>query len=321
MKLKSILLAVIGLSTLYGCGGGSSGGEEKPSVKTAEPVLDHVTIPNAVLYKAEYRNPDQQVVLSTGFALKYQKIDGENSSRWSIWAKNSLVTTWWWVKQSSDDILKSDPNSVQLTSISRRINRNVASGSIPAVSVINQVDIPYNNIVHVIPEFHQNQPVYASPTHTELDLSGTGTSMHIKWAEKISLQELTTRAINTDSWNENNGYSTDMLGNVETTRNGEKVTVTMMLPAAGCTLVGDAISSGKTRFDKFVFTGFDKCLFDPAKGDKWTPSDYINSERLAKGKNGSIAYGATFKDNSGLDTLVIGFPELDGVVLMMNKRK
>lgn len=319
-QLKSILLATAGMAALYGCGGGS---DETTVVKASEPVkplaLEHVTIPNATLYKADYIQTNGAIDL-TGLALKYQKVDERGVTRWSVWANNGVMATKWWVELSRDEILKDNPNSVQLTSISRQMNRPMADGRVPAELVIKRVDVSYNDIVHNTPQIKVSNPNISSKLNTELDFVSAGTSMYPKWSGKISLTELKTRAINTDNWHDNKGYSTDMLGDVETTRNGDKVTVTMTFPAAGCTLVGDATSSGKTNFDKLIFTGFDKCRFDLAKGVNWTAPDLFNNEGLAKGRNGAVAYGATLKNDSGAEMLLIGFPELDGVVLVMNKR-
>lgn len=251
-----------------------------------------------VLYKSELLNSDGTTGES-GFAVSYS-LWGKGTT-WDLMVDSGARSTVWKIKsvKASGDAVP----AMQINSVTGVIADG--SPSFASNEVITAADkVKIENESHLV---------------TAFDLSSAGTSMYGNWSGLMRLTFINTTPVNTASWHPNNGLATDMLGNVETTSNGDKMTVTMAMPAAGCTLVGEGSSSDKVGFNRLTFTGFDKCQFDPANGANWTSIEYYNSERLAKAKEGTLGYATTFKDESGAEMLLVGFPELDGVLLVMNK--
>lgn len=315
-KINGLLLAGICAGSLYGCGGSDDKGADPansaPPGKSFE--VEHVTVPNAVLYQANYMSADGKAGPS-GYALQYEKRDGGTYPRWSAWANNGVVASWWWLNDG-DETTTSKPATARL----HRTSYLEKDGGIAAAQAIRQADVVYERTVHAQPQIVTEHPVVGVASNIELNLAATGTDSYPTWSGKVALTELKTRGVNTGSWHANNGYGTELLGNVESTRNGDKVTITMELLAAGCTLTGEGISSGHTRFDRLQFTGFERCRFDPAKGEDWTAVDYHHNAALAKAKESALGYVATFKSDHGSRLLVVGFPELDGLVWLVNPR-
>lgn len=312
MKLKSILLVMSCVGALYGCGGGSD--ESKVSVvKQSNPdtpqqlvnidgeIPPHdaesiYSIP-ANLYKSELINSDGTLGLA-GLALNYN-FGSRQKDNWQVMVDDGHLFSAWFT--GFNQVTKVPGELV--------VNRVSRSHSAPSVEQSRQEISIAANKLKVVDE------VKKAPNG--LDLSLIEPASYANWSGKIKLTPIETSLVNTASWHPNNGLATDMLGNVETTRNGDLVTVTLELPAAGCTLVGRNVSL--SRRDRVAFGGFDKCQFDPAKGANWTPNDYYNNEALAKAMDGVVAHIATFKNDGGAEMLVIGFPNLEGLFFVVPK--
>ncbi|MFM5360412.1 hypothetical protein ACET6Z_17450 [Aeromonas veronii] len=313
MKLKSILLVVSCVGALYGCGGGSD--ESKVSVvKQSNPNtpqqlvnIDGEITPHdaesiysspANLYKSELINSDGTLGLA-GLALNYN-FGSKQKDNWQVMVDDGHLFSVWFTGFNK---LTKVPGELVVNRVSR-------SHSAPSVEQSREKISIAANKLRMVDE------VKKAPNG--LDLSLIGTANYANWSGKIKLTPIEINLVNTASWHPNNGLATDMLGNVETTRNGDMVTVTLELPAAGCTLVGRN-NVPRSRRDIVAFSGFDQCQFDPAKGANWTPNDYYNNEALAKGRDGVVAHIATFKNDGGTEMLVIGFPNLEGLFFVVPK--
>ncbi|MBL0611681.1 hypothetical protein JD508_15695 [Aeromonas jandaei] len=314
MKLKSILLVVSCVGALYGCGGGSD--ESKVTVvKQSNPdtpqqlvnidgkITPHdvknIDPKSAIFYNSELINSDSTLGLA-GLALNYNFGLGQKYN-WQVMVDDGHIFSAWFT--GFNQVTKV-PGELLLNRVSR-------SHSAPSVEQSRQKISIAADKLRIVDEVKK-------ATANGLDLSLVGMVSYTNWSGKIKLTPIETSLVNTASWHPNNGLATDMLGNVETTRNGDMVTITMELPAAGCTLVGRN-NVPRSRRDMFTFSGFDKCQFDPAKGANWAPNDYYNNDALAKARDGVDAYMATFKNDGGAEMLVIGFPNLEGLFFVVPK--
>ncbi|MGL6334354.1 hypothetical protein [Aeromonas jandaei] len=313
-RRNNLVLANVCLAALYGCGGGSD--EQSTVVKQSDPapqvqltgVKNNSALTMAprktdhVLYRASLAGNDSRTG-ETGFVLNYIPTV-INGPQWHIWVDDDLTSTVWSIKKSPAKDTSLPESAIHRVS--------VTIGS-PTLLADKSESVADDNKVKILDDI--------SHSVKTLDLSSAGTSMYPNWSGKMALTQINTRHVDTASWHKNNGLGTDMLGNVETTRNGDKISISMELPAAGCTLLGEGKPSNSIRkFERFTITGFDKCGFDPARGSNWTPRDYLNTGGLAKAnKDGEVAYATTFKNESGAEMLMVGFPSLDGVMFMMQK--
>lgn len=132
--------------------------------------------------------------------------------------------------------------------------------------------------------------------YSAFDFSSTGISVYNNLEEgggTIPPQRATIGTnIRTNNWKIKSGLATEMLGNIDVTNNGGKLTVGMELPSAGCTVVGKVMWIPAKPLSKLTFTGFEKCKFAIDDDAGWSQADYKNTEGLAKVKGTAIAYVA-----------------------------
>lgn len=134
----------------------------------------------------------------------------------------------------------------------------------------------------------------------------------------MAVTALTTKAVTTASWSatDSDGFSSDMVGKVDTTNNGGKLTVAIEFPAAGCTLVGEG--SATAGLSKLTMTGFGKCNFKQSAAA--TPIENLWNAALARAMDNSVAYVTTFTADAKKEALVIGFPDTNGLLITADKR-
>lgn len=110
-----------------------------------------------------------------------------------------------------------------------------------------------------------------------------------------------------------------MLTDTKVINDDGKLVVTINLQLMPCKLVGEGEEDSNHKLSKLTFTGFEKCVFVKPDTANWSQSDIKNYEALDKVKGTTTAYIAEFNDTNNIDTLVIGFPELDGVIFTLKK--
>ncbi|MBC8674185.1 hypothetical protein H2136_17700 [Aeromonas hydrophila] len=188
-KINGLLLVGICAGSLYGCGGSDDKGADPANSATPGKSfeVEHVTVPNAVLYQANYMGADGKAGPS-GYALQYEKRDGGTYPRWSAWANNGVVASWWWLNDG-DETTTSTPATARLhrTSYLERDN------GIAAAQAIRQADVVYERTVHAQPQIVTEHPVVGVASNIELNLAATGTDSYPTWSGKVALTELKTR--------------------------------------------------------------------------------------------------------------------------------
>jgi hypothetical protein len=104
------------------------------------------------------------------------------------------------------------------------------------------------------------------------------------------------------------GFSSDMVGKVDTTSNGGKLMV------ASCALVGEG--SATAGLSKLTLAGFGKCNFKPSADT--TP---LAREPLERGPWITASpMSRPLRPTIKKEALVIGFPELNGMRITADKR-
>ncbi|WP_198559601.1 hypothetical protein [Aeromonas sobria] len=316
------------MATLSGCGGSD---DNKSTAATSVAPVPHVAttlkagivLPQPGVYQTTLLtrdDPHKTLVNFAGLAIVYPQHDAE--LRWDIWADDGAVATWWLGQAGihSDSI---NPSPLTLTRISRNkvadsavLTRNDSGAQFVSSNSQRKSSVPSKVMIKTMPVINAESE---RVRYSAFDLSSTGTSVYNNWNGQVGVTPVKTTDIKSDTWSSVNGYITDMLGNTEVTNNEGKLTIVMILPSAGCTLFGEGEEESNHALSKLTFTGFGKCEFVEYDDAKWSQSDYENTAGLAKVKDTTTAYIAEFNDANNIDTLVIGFPELDGVIFNLKK--
>ncbi|PTS73389.1 hypothetical protein DBR07_19830 [Aeromonas sp. HMWF036] len=292
------------------------------SEKAANSIAKRVplALPEAGLYEANLLSRDgdkatpRMIKDLDGLALVYPK--GETVQHWGVWVDHQVgkvETNSQWLGQADQKADKDGIYPVQLTRTSERL------GSGTAVSTVS------NN--HNLITF-QDQPVIdlqgKEIKRWFFDFTRTGTKfsdnspIYSGFSGHVAVTALTTKAVTTASWSatDSDGFSSDMVGKVDTTNNGGKLTVAIEFPAAGCTLVGEG--SATAGLSKLTMTGFGKCNFKQSAAA--TPIENLWNAALARAMDNSVAYVTAFTTDDKNDALVIGFPDSNGLLITADKR-
>lgn len=329
-KHKHFLLLGTCILTLSACGGGSE--DNKPEATVVSHVTDESSkfdldtfpaiLPEVGIYTSALitrSHPHKLIKGIDGMTLVYPGNDTEQ--RWNTWVDDGSVATWW-LGKAARQADKNGKYPVRLTRVSRSktpdsfiIKSDGAEPELlPSPYQMQSSDTKYITF--------QTQPMLDDQgediRYIAFNFSSTGTSTYHDWSGQVALIPVKIIPVITDNWHDNNGFTTDMLGDVETTSNGGKLTVSMQLPSAGCTLTGEGDVGNK--LSKLNFTGFSKCKFNIPDEANWSQSEYKNTHGLMNVKSTAVAYATAIKNSRGVDTLVIGFPELDGVIFKVEKR-
>ena len=216
-----------------------------------------------------------------------------------------------------------EPSTLTLTRISRNkvadsavLTRDNSGAQLVPSNYQRQSSVPSQVIIKTMPVIKaEGERV----RYSAFDLSSTGTTVYHNWNGQVGITAVNTTNIKSETWLNVNGLATDMLGNTEVTNNDGKLTIVMQLPSAGCTLFGEGVKESNHALSKLTFTGFEKCKFVEFNDANWSQSDYKNTAGLARVKDTATAYIAEFNDANNKNTLVIGFPELDGVIFTLKK--
>ncbi|WP_429036859.1 hypothetical protein [Aeromonas veronii] len=292
------------------------------SEKAANSIAKRVplALPEAGLYQANLMSRDgdkatpRMIKDLDGLALVYPK--GETVQYWGVWVDHQVgkvETNSQWLGQADQKADKDGIYPVQLIRNSERLGTSTALSSVTndhnLITFQDQpvIDLQGKEIKRWVfdftrtgTKFSDNSPIYS------------GFSGH------VAVTALTTKAVTTASWSatDSDGFSSDMVGKVDTTNNGGKLTVAIEFPAAGCTLVGEG--SATAGLSKLTMTGFGKCNFKQSAAA--TPIENLWNAALARAMDNSVAYVTTFTTDAKKDALVIGFPDTNGLLITADKR-
>ncbi|WP_421350204.1 hypothetical protein [Aeromonas veronii] len=292
------------------------------SEKAANSIAKRVplALPEAGLYQANLMSRDgdkatpRMIKDLDGLALVYPK--GETVQHWGVWVDHQVgkvETNSQWLGQADQKADKDGIYPVQLIRNSERLGTSTALSSVTndhnLITFQDQpvIDLQGKEIKRWVfdftrtgTKFSDNSPIYS------------GFSGH------VAVTALTTKAVTTASWSatDSDGFSSDMVGKVDTTNNGGKLTVAIEFPAAGCTLVGEG--SATAGLSKLTMTGFGKCNFKQSAAA--TPIENLWNAALARAMDNSVAYVTTFTADAKKEALVIGFPDTSGLLITADKR-
>lgn len=292
------------------------------SEKTANSIAKRVplALPEAGLYQADLLSRDgdkatpRMIKDLDGLALVYPK--GETVQHWGVWVDHQVgkvETNSQWLGQADQKADKDGIYPVQLIRNSERLGTSTALSSVTndhnLITFQDQpvIDLQGKEIKRWVfdftrtgTKFSDNSPIYS------------GFSGH------VAVTALTTKAVTTASWSAtgSDGFSSDMVGKVDTTNNGGKLTVAIEFPAAGCTLVGEG--SATAGLSKLTMTGFGKCNFKQSAAA--TPIENLWNAALARAMDNRVAYVTTYTTDAKKEALVIGFPDTNGLLITADKR-
>ncbi|ELV7509529.1 hypothetical protein [Aeromonas veronii] len=292
------------------------------SEKAANSIAKRVplALPEAGLYQANLMSRDGDKVTPRmikdldGLALVYPK--GETVQHWGVWVDHQVgkvETNSQWLGQADQKADKDGIYPVQLIRNSERLGTSTALSSVTndhnLITFQDQpvIDLQGKEIKRWVfdftrtgTKFSDNSPIYS------------GFSGH------VAVTALTTKAVTTASWSatDSDGFSSDMVGKVDTTNNGGKLTVAIEFPAAGCTLVGEG--SATAGLSKLTMTGFGKCNFKQSAAA--TPIENLWNAALARAMDNRAAYVTTYTADAKKEALVIGFPDTNGLLITADKR-
>ncbi|MGR1223618.1 hypothetical protein ACUVMQ_11690 [Aeromonas veronii] len=292
------------------------------SEKAANSIAKRVplALPEAGLYQANLMSRDgdkatpRMIKDLDGLALVYPK--GETVQYWGVWVDHQVgkvETNSQWLGQADQKADKDGIYPVQLIRNSERLGTSTA---------LSSVTNDHNLITF------QDQPVIdlqgKESKRWVFDFTRTGTKfsdnspIYSGFSGHVAVTALTTKAVTTASWSatDSDGFSSDMVGKVDTTNNGGKLTVAIEFPAAGCTLVGEG--SATAGLSKLTMTGFGKCNFKQSAAA--TPIENLWNAALARAMDNSVAYVTTFTADAKKEALVIGFPDTNGLLITADKR-
>ncbi|MCF5867699.1 hypothetical protein [Aeromonas veronii] len=292
------------------------------SEKAANSIAKRVplALPEAGLYQANLMSRDgdkatpRMIKDLDGLALVYPK--GENVQYWGVWVDHQVgkvETNSQWLGQADQKADKDGIYPVQLIRNSERLGTSTALSSVTndhnLITFQDQpvIDLQGKEIKRWVfdftrtgTKFSDNSPIYS------------GFSGH------VAVTALTTKAVTTASWSAtgSDGFSSDMVGKVDTTNNGGKLTVAIEFPAAGCTLVGEG--SATAGLSKLTMSGFGKCNFKQSAAA--TPIENLWNAALARAMDNRVAYITTFTSDAKKEALIIGFPDTNGLLITADKR-
>ena len=292
------------------------------SEKAANSIAKRVplALPEAGLYQANLMSRDgdkatpRMIKDLDGLALVYPK--GETVQYWGVWVDHQVgkvETNSQWLGQADQKADKDGIYPVQLIRNSERLGTSTALSS--ATNDHNLITF-------------QDQPVIdlqgKEIKRWVFDFTRTGTKfsdnspIYSGFSGHVAVTALTTKAVTTASWSatDSDGFSSDMVGKVDTTNNGGKLTVAIEFPAAGCTLVGEG--SATAGLSKLTMTGFGKCNFKQSAAA--TPIENLWNAALARAMDNRVAYVTTFSTDAKKEALVIGFPDTNGLRITADKR-
>ncbi|MFQ1759865.1 hypothetical protein ACK37B_13225 [Aeromonas veronii] len=292
------------------------------SEKAANSIAKRVplALPEAGLYQANLMSRDgdkatpRMIKDLDGLALVYPK--GQTVQHWGVWVDHQVgkvETNSQWLGQADQKADKDGIYPVQLIRNSERLGTSTALSSVTndhnLITFQDQpvIDLQGKEIKRWVfdftrtgTKFSDNSPIYS------------GFSGH------VAVTALTTKAVTTASWSatDSDGFSSDMVGKVDTTNNGGKLTVAIEFPAAGCTLVGEG--SATAGLSKLTMTGFGKCNFKQSAAA--TPIENLWNAALARAMDNRVAYVTTYTADAKKEALVIGFPDTNGLLITADKR-
>lgn len=292
------------------------------SEKAANSIAKRVplALPEAGLYHANLLSRDgdkatpRMIKDLDGLALVYPK--GETVQYWGVWVDHQVgkvETNSQWLGQADQKADKDGIYPVQLIRNSERLGTSTALSSVTndhnLITFQDQpvIDLQGKEIKRWVfdftrtgTKFSDNSPIYS------------GFSGH------VAVTALATKAVTTASWSatDSDGFSSDMVGKMDTTNNGGKLTVAIEFPAAGCTLVGEG--SATAGLSKLTMTGFGKCNFKQSAAA--TPIENLWNAALARAMDNRVAYVTTYTADAKKEALVIGFPDTNGLLITADKR-
>lgn len=313
IKHKLSLLAIASTLLLSGCDGEKLGNSIAKRVPLA--------LPEAGLYEANLlsRKSDkatpEMLADFGGLSLIYPK--DEQSQHWGIWANSvsdqMVGTHTQWIGKADQQANKEGIYPVLLTRNTERLGKEVKASSSTSdhnlITFQNQplIDLSGQEVKRWVFDLTRNGILFSDKT-----------PLYPDWSGHVAVTKIATKTVTTGSWSslDDEGYTTALMGRIDTTNNGGKLTVAIEFPAAGCSLLGEGIST--VGLSKLAFTGFEKCVFKPS--DTLSPLENIWVATLAKAKNGAVAYTTVFSSQEKQDNLVVAFPDMNGFMSIAEKK-
>ncbi|WDO02029.1 hypothetical protein C3Y05_020805 [Aeromonas allosaccharophila] len=312
---KTLLALASTVVLLSGCGGGGgdSGSSSSPAPETKATLTPEtrppVVLPVAGLYDAGLLKRDgtspAPIMIDglRGLALIYPK--NETEQRWTVSVKGQENTQW--VGNASQTVSKSGIYPVSVTRTSDRAT-DIAPLTESGRNIVAQRLL---TVKGAYPGFYFNQ------TSKSADV----TPFYPGWIGLVALSPIksATGLLVADAWQQKDAKGNDFAF-VNTANKGGELTVDIGLSAANCTLEGKGVASkGLSKLD---VTGFDGVQCDFRQSSALSPIENRWMAGLAKvGKDQSVtAYVATYTSAANQELLVIGFPDLDGLLITADKQ-
>ncbi|MFB2865995.1 hypothetical protein [Aeromonas sp. MdU4] len=323
---KTLLALASTVVLLSGCGGGGgdSGSSSAPETKTT-PVV-HIQPIGAPVIRLSYLPEDggvysanllqidpghkAQVMMDrpNGLALIYPKNGVEQ--RWILSMKGTSNTQWaGWMGQKRE-VGKIPPVVVIRTTDGKDDKRGFDRGRGIVRPAYPVIDLQGN----------ESARLALNLTTTSKLPNGADTPLYPGWAGFVALTPIksATGELVAGAWQQNDAAGKEFAF-VNTANNGGELTVDIALPVANCHLEGKGVASkGLSKLD---VTGFgDKCDFKQSSDLNQIENSWMAA--LAKvGKDQSVtAYVTTYTSAANQEQLVIGFPELDGLLITADKQ-
>lgn len=313
---KTILAVASTVVLLSGCGGGGGdSGSSAPATKTTlTPEIRRsapMTLPAPGLYTANLLQRDGNhlapimMTNPSGLAFIYPK--DAVDQRWVVSIKGQPNTQWVGkAGQKANRVVGIYP-----VSVTRTTNLD---GDTP-LTVDNLGDIAFAGFLTA------SGRKLTGFDFTQTSSFADGTPLYPNWMGRIALSPIpsaTGELVDGSTWQQQ-----DAAGNnfafVKTANNSGDLTVEIALSAANCTLEGKGVASkGLSKLD---VTGFDSAKCDFKASSNPLENQWMTAlGKAAKGQSVTTAYVATYASAANKEQLVIGFPELDGLLITADKQ-
>lgn len=317
---KTLLALASTVVLLSGCGGGggdsgSSSSSSAPETKTTiVPIRDiaPVVLPEAGLYEAGLLTRDGKSAVPAlidglhGLAFIYPK--NETEQRWVVSVKGQYNTQW--VGRAGQKVSRDGIYPVSVTRTSDR------AGDIDPLTERGR-NIVFQKTLTV-------QGMRPGFDFSQTSKSSDGTPLYPAWMGRVALAKsdsATGELVNGTTWQQQdaagNGFA---FVTIDHPMASDDLTVKIDLSAANCTLEGKGVvGKGLSKLD---VTGFDsaKCDFKASPNpleDRWMSA---LGKAAKEGQSVITAYVATYTSAANQEQLVIGFPELDGLLITADKQ-
>ncbi|MDM5140221.1 hypothetical protein OB959_10445 [Aeromonas bestiarum] len=279
-------------------------------------------LPDAGVYEANLlsrdgdQGPFKMIKGPSGLALVYPK--GDSEQRWGVWVENDgkPVTSSQWTGQAAQKENKDGiyPVLLERTSVrGKRLDAQSNDHNLISFQDKSVTDLAGKEVKRWTFDFTRVGTQFRDPDQS--------TALYRDWSGQLAVSKLTTRAITSDSWlvEEDAGLADAMVGLIRSTNNGGSLTLDIEFPRAGCTLTGKGKADQHNGLSKLSLSGFGKCSFKASSDLSPLENKWVLG--LAKARDGAQAYAAAFEmPGTRKATLVVGFPEQNGLMMVGDKQ-